>query len=124
METATIDGNDPEVVYRALSRAMEYVRKERRPFLLEAMVSRLYGHSSSSGANYASDEVDCLTRFEERLAARGILTRAAMDELRARHKAELLELSNRVTEEPRPRPEDALAHVFADRDLVSSKGAS
>ena len=31
-------------------RAMDYCRHERRPFMLEAMVSRLYGHSSSSGA--------------------------------------------------------------------------
>jgi len=131
METATIDGNDPEVSYRALARAMEYVRKERRPFLLEAMVSRLYGHSSSSGANYVNDEddprkheVDCLVRFEERLLSRGILTRATIDALHERYKAEMLELSKRVREEPRPTADDALAHIFSDRDLVSSKGAS
>ena len=131
IESKTIDGNDPEVSYRALSRAMDYVRKERRPFLLEAMVSRLYGHSSSSGANYVNDEpdpkkheVDCLVRFEERLVARGLLTRAAIDALHERYKAEMLELAKRVREEPRPKPSDAFAHVFADRDLVSSKGAS
>jgi 2-oxoisovalerate dehydrogenase E1 component alpha subunit len=31
---------------------------------MEAMVSRLYGHSSSSGANYVQEEADCLTTFE------------------------------------------------------------
>src|SRR5216683_517896 len=51
IESKTIDGNDPEVSYRELRAAMEYVRSERRPFLLEAMVSRLFGHSSASGAN-------------------------------------------------------------------------
>lgn len=51
MKTATMTGNNPELSYRALAGAMAYVRTQRRPFLLEVMVSRLYGHSSSSGAN-------------------------------------------------------------------------
>ena len=49
MRTGTIDGNDPEVAYHGLKAAMDYVRSERKPFVLEAAVSRLYGHSSSSG---------------------------------------------------------------------------
>ena len=55
MRTATIDGNDPETSYRALTEAMEYVRTERKPFLMEALVSRLYGHSSASGANFVTE---------------------------------------------------------------------
>ena len=49
---------------RATSRsqqAMAYVRKERKPFLLEANVSRLYGHSAS-GANSSPTRADCITR--------------------------------------------------------------
>ncbi len=43
-----------------------------KPFLLEVMVSRLYGHSSASGANFVPEEVDCLAplREEARGAAR------------------------------------------------------
>lgn len=124
IEGATIDGNDPETAYRALARAMEYVRVQRRPFLLEAMVSRLYGHSSSSGANFASDEVDCLARFEDRLEARGVLTRANMNELRTRFTQELLETSKRVRAEPQPEGRATFEHIFSDKDLVSGKGAS
>jgi 2-oxoisovalerate dehydrogenase E1 component alpha subunit len=123
METATIDGNDPELSYRALSGAMAYVRTQRRPFLLEVMVSRLYGHSSSSGANLITEEVDCLTRFEARLEERGILGRATMDEKRARITHELLEASKRIREEPQPEGSTVFDHVFATRDLVGSKGA-
>src|SRR5579862_188006 len=65
MQTKTIDGNDPENAYREIKRAMDYVRTERKPFLLEAMVSRLYGHSSSSGANFISEEVDPLASLEK-----------------------------------------------------------
>jgi 2-oxoisovalerate dehydrogenase E1 component alpha subunit len=118
IESKTIDGNDPEVAYRELSAAMEYVRAERKPFLLEAMVSRLYGHSSASGANRLSDEADCIVGFERRLEERGLLTRQQMDELRATLAAELLAAHKQVKEEPQPDPKSIHDHVFSERDLV------
>jgi 2-oxoisovalerate dehydrogenase E1 component alpha subunit len=118
IESKTIDGNDPEVSYRELAAAMEYVRSERKPFLLEAMVSRLYGHSSASGANLVNDEADCLAGFERRLEERGLLTRAQMDELRAKFAAELQQAHRRVKEEPQPDPKSIFDHVFAEKDLV------
>ncbi len=117
IRTAVIDGNDVEVAYRELQKAMEYVRTERKPLLLEAMVSRLYGHSSASGANFVPEE-DCIVRMEKMLEERKILTRAQMDELRARTTQELLEASKRVREEPQPDGQDIWRHVFAERDLV------
>ena len=120
MKTAVIDGNDAEVAYRELKKAMDYVRAERRPFLLEARVSRLYGHSSASGANFVGDEVDCLPAFEKKLEARGILTRTQMDELRAKVTEELLDASKRVREEPEPKGEDIWQHVFAEHDVVGA----
>jgi 2-oxoisovalerate dehydrogenase E1 component alpha subunit len=118
IESKTIDGNDPEVSYRELSAAMDYVRNERKPFLLEAVVSRLHGHSSASGANRVNDEADCITGFERRLEERGLLTRQQMDELRAQYAAELLAAHKQVKEEPQPDPKSIFEHVFADRDLV------
>ena len=118
IKTAVVDGNDAEAVYRELKRAMDYVRTERRPFLFEAMVSRLYGHSSASGANLVTDEVDCLVNFERKLEERKILTRTAMDELRARYTHQLLEASKRVREEPEPEGSQIWDHVFSERDLV------
>jgi 2-oxoisovalerate dehydrogenase E1 component alpha subunit len=115
IRSVTIDGNDPEVTYRELKRAMDYVRAERRPFLLEARVSRLYGHSSASGSNFVPDEVDCLAAFEKKLEERKVLSRAAMDELRATCTQQLLEASKRVREEPQPSGETIWQHVFADR---------
>jgi 2-oxoisovalerate dehydrogenase E1 component alpha subunit len=121
IKTAVIDGNDAEVAYRELKKAVDYVRSERRPFLLEAKVSRLYGHSSASGANLAGDEVDCLPLFERKLEVRGVLTRAQMDELRARVTEELLDASKRVREEPEPKGEDIWKHVFAEEDVVGQR---
>ncbi len=118
IKSATIDGNDPETSYLELKKAMEYVRTERKPFLLEATVSRLYGHSSSSGANFVDNEVDGLARFRAKLAERKILSRAAMDDLRARMTQELLVAYQRVREEPQPDPSSIWEHVFAEKTVV------
>ena len=115
IRTRTIDGNDPEVSYRELKEAMEYVRRERKPFLLEARVSRLFGHSSASGANRVGNEQDCLARFEERLEQRGVLSREEMDALRARYTEEMAALARQVREEPLPAPETIWNHIYAER---------
>jgi 2-oxoisovalerate dehydrogenase E1 component alpha subunit len=114
MPTATIDGNDPEAAWFALKKAMDYVRTERKPYLLEALVSRLYGHSSASGANFVKDENDCLSRFEKKLEDRGLVTRARADEMRVKYTQELLEAYKRVREEPQPKPESIFDYVFKE----------
>jgi 2-oxoisovalerate dehydrogenase E1 component alpha subunit len=121
MPTAVIDGNDPEASYAALQRAIDYVRTERKPYLLEAMVSRLRGHSSASGANIAKDEIDCLERFEQTLEDRQLLTRAQIEQLRAQYTLELGEASKRVRYEAPPTPESIWDHVFADKNLVGGE---
>ncbi|HEX8111583.1 MAG TPA: thiamine pyrophosphate-dependent dehydrogenase E1 component subunit alpha [Kofleriaceae bacterium] len=122
MPTAVIDGNDPEASYTALQQAIDYVRTERRPYLLEAMVSRLRGHSSASGANLVKGEVDCLERFERVLEDRQLITRAGMDELRERYTAELAEAHKRVRTEPHPLPSSVWDYIFADKNLVCGEG--
>jgi len=118
IESKTIDGNDPEVSYREIAAAMEYVRTERKPFLLEAMVSRLFGHSSASGANAVADEADCLKGFEKRLEDRKLLTRQQMEELRHRYAIELQEAHRKVRQEPQPKGDTIYQNVFMDRDKV------
>src|SRR5262249_27096153 len=38
-----VDGNDPVASWSAIRRAMDYCRRQRRPYMLEALVSRLHG---------------------------------------------------------------------------------
>jgi len=121
MRTAVVDGNDPEASYTALKHAIDYVRTERKPYLLEAMVSRLRGHSSASGANVAKGEIDCLDRFEQTLEDRKLMTRGKMEQLRERYMEELVEASNRVRNEPAPTPESAWEYIFASENLVGGK---
>lgn len=120
IETAVVDGNDPEKAYRALEAAMEYVRTERKPFLLEAMVSRLHGHSSSSGGAYVDTELDCVTALEKQLAQRGILSKERAAELREKYTHHLAEGTKLVRGEPQPTRESAFDHVFATENKVGA----
>lgn len=122
IKTAVIDGNDVESAWRGLKAAMDYVRRERRPFLLEAKVSRLYGHSSSSGSNFVESEIDCIAALEEKLERMGLRTKAEADAMRKAKFDELAEAAKRVCEEPFPPPESIWQYVFADRNVVAGEG--
>jgi 2-oxoisovalerate dehydrogenase E1 component alpha subunit len=112
MYTKTFNGNDVEETYRELSLAMEYCRKERKPALVEAYVSRLYGHSSASGANFVANEEDPIKIFEDKLIKKGILTKKERDELWQNYEKEMLELYQKVKLEPQPEPESIWDHIF------------
>jgi 2-oxoisovalerate dehydrogenase E1 component alpha subunit len=114
IRSKTIDGRNPATSYLELKQAMEYVRRERKPFLLEAHVSRLYGHSSASGANLVKGEPDCLKSFEERLESEGVLTREQMDAVRARHTEEIAHAARQAREEPPPSPESIWDHIYRE----------
>jgi 2-oxoisovalerate dehydrogenase E1 component alpha subunit len=112
-----VDGNDPIASWHAVRRAMAYCRRERRPFLLEARVSRLYGHSSSSGALRVKGEPDCIALFEQKLLDTGVLDPAAIERVHeeARDEAEAaLEVALR---EPKPTAEDVEKHTYAPSEV-------
>ena len=112
IKNRVINGNDVEESWFAISEAMEYVRKERKPFLLEARVSRLYGHSSATGANYVQGEEDALTEFEKKLVAEGVMTQSELDALREKYTAEFLEMAKKAKEEPMPDGSTIYDHTF------------
>lgn len=114
IKVKTIDGNDPVISYLELKDAMAYVRKERRPFLLEAQVSRLYGHSSASGANFITHEKDCLREYETMLEEKGVLTRSEIDEVRRHWSEEIAQAARQAREEPLPAPETIWNHIYAE----------
>jgi 2-oxoisovalerate dehydrogenase E1 component alpha subunit len=83
--------------------------------MMEALVSRLYGHSSASGANFVANEVDCLKEFEAKLEKDGVLTRQQMDELRNRYTEDLAAAARLVRDEPQPAPETIWNHIYAEK---------
>src|SRR5262249_21305486 len=85
---AGVDGHTPGPGWHAIDRAKTYCREGRRPYMLEALVSRLYGHSSSSGALRVKNEVDCLARFEAKLIEAGAADRESLEAVREKAQVE------------------------------------
>jgi 2-oxoisovalerate dehydrogenase E1 component alpha subunit len=108
-----VDGNDPVASWHALERAFHYCRTKRRPFLLEANVSRLYGHSSSSGAPRDRLAPDCITLFEKKLVQAGILDQAEIEQIHAEAHGEVAQALETVANEPRPTRADINLHTYA-----------
>jgi 2-oxoisovalerate dehydrogenase E1 component alpha subunit len=112
MQCKSIDGNDPISAYLELKEAFEYVRTERKPYLVEANVSRLYGHSSASGANMTSAEADCLVQFEHKLDAHGLRSLAESKALRDSYATQMGDLARQVKDEPMPDGSTVWNHAF------------
>ena len=109
----TIDGNDPVASWHAIDRAMRYVRSAKRPYLLEANVSRLHGHSSSSGAQRHWNEADPIELFERKLLDAGAIDAEAVRGLRADALAEANEAVVQATSEPKPAAADVEWGTYA-----------
>ncbi|HEX3313268.1 MAG TPA: thiamine pyrophosphate-dependent dehydrogenase E1 component subunit alpha [Gemmataceae bacterium] len=107
-----VDGNDPTACWFAIERAFHYIRTERRPYMIEAKVSRLYGHSSSSGSPRSNDR-DCLVEFETKLTAAGLLTSDAIKKLRDAAKSEAEAAVAQAMREPKPTADDVNEFTYA-----------
>ena len=113
MKAETVDGNDPIACWHAIDRAMKYIRTERKPFLLEAMVSRLHGHSSSSGAQRNWEEADCVALFEQKLIDNGAIDSDTVRTLKDEAKQEADAAAVAVAGEPRPTRADVYRDTYA-----------
>jgi 2-oxoisovalerate dehydrogenase E1 component alpha subunit len=108
-----VDGNDPIASWHAVRRAMAWCRTERRPFLLESRVSRLYGHSSSSGALRVKGEPDCIALFEARLLDAGVLDHEAIERVHHEAGVEAEEALDQALREPKPTAADVEKYTYA-----------
>jgi 2-oxoisovalerate dehydrogenase E1 component alpha subunit len=109
-----VDGNEPVASWHALDRGMRYCRSQRRPYIIEAMVSRLYGHSSSSGALRVKDQPDCIELFQRSLLSAGILDQALIEHIHEEAKAEAEAALEQALTEPKPTPSDVEKFTYAD----------
>ncbi len=116
IRTRVINGNDPIESYIYLKEEMAYIRKNRKPVLLEAKVSRLYGHSSATGASLIKDEVCCLESFERRLFKMDVLKEKDAKQMRADFEEEARQAQEQARAEPVPTPESVWDHYYANNE--------
>jgi 2-oxoisovalerate dehydrogenase E1 component alpha subunit len=107
-----VDGNDPIATWHALDRAFDYCRHSRRPYLLEAMVSRLHGHSSSSGAARVN-EPDAVRQFERKLIQDGVIHQELVEMVWHEAHEEAATAVAQAMAEPKPVPADVERHTYA-----------
>ncbi len=116
MRTTHFNGNDLVESYLKLKEEYEYIRKTGKPSLVEAQVSRLYGHSSASGANFVHEE-DCpIELFEKRLIRAGMLTQKKCEDMKAAFLKESQDLAAQVKREAGPAADTIWDHVYANNE--------
>jgi 2-oxoisovalerate dehydrogenase E1 component len=117
----TVDGNDPDVMAKALARAVDRARAGKGPTLLEAMLGRMRGHAEGDDslkvvpaeelATYRA--ADPVPAYARRLLEDGVLD----GDLAARLDARIAELVERsitaAIDAAPPQPATALRPVFA-----------
>ena len=116
MRTRNYNGNDPIETYFGIQEDMEYIRKTGRPVLAEFRVSRLYGHSSASGANRIEGEECCLETFEKKLMDQKVITAGAIKKIREDHFENIKTLADKVSKEADPSVDTLWDHTYVNSE--------
>jgi 2-oxoisovalerate dehydrogenase E1 component alpha subunit len=116
IKSETINGNDPVESYIKIKEALQYIRKTGKPYFMEAMVSRLYGHSSASGANLVNDEKDCLLEFEKKLLSANYLKVDDVKALWKKYEDEAQLIAGQVRQEPYPAADTVWDFTYANNE--------
>lgn len=116
IRTAVYNGNDPVEAYLAIKNDLDYIRKTRKPAMSEFRVSRLYGHSSASGANRVNDEECCISLFEKQLISAKILSAKECEDVRAKYFEDIREKAERIRTEPSPTKESLWDHTYVNSE--------
>lgn len=96
IEAIQIDGNNLLEVHRTIKDAVEKVRKEPRPIIIEALTFRMRGHEEASGTKYVPKALmnkwakkDPVENYEVYLLKQGVLNEELIQEIRAKVKTDI-----------------------------------
>ena len=116
----TVDGNDVEAVGDAAKFAVDYVRKNRKPYLLETYTYRLRGHMEPDDQSYVDkDELaawkkkDPIATLEQRLLGQGSVEPSELEETRARVARRIEAAAQFALESPYPTFDEMTTDVYA-----------
>lgn len=124
MPGVTVDGKDPIEVYRVVKEAADRARNGEGPSLIEAVTYRLTAHSSDDDdRQYRTAEdiaegkaLDPIITFAKYLRDLDILSTDLEKEINDRIMKEVNEATDYAESAPYAAPEDALKHVYAEKD--------
>jgi pyruvate dehydrogenase E1 component alpha subunit len=121
MKNGQVDGMDVMKVHEAAKDAIDYVRKNSQPYLLEADTYRFRGHSMGDPERYRKaeevrkwQENDPIGIFRKQLLDKKTATAKALDELEARAEEEVNKAVEFAEASPEPALEDLFKDIYAD----------
>lgn len=116
----TVDGNDVEAVNDAAKFAVDYVRKNRKPYLLETYTYRLRGHMEPDDQAYVDKEElaswkkkDPIETYEQRLLDQGAIERDELEALKAKVAQRIEAAAQFALESPYPSFDELTTDVYA-----------
>jgi 2-oxoisovalerate dehydrogenase E1 component alpha subunit len=116
IRTRVYNGNDPEEAYLGIKDDMDYIRKTGKPVLTEFEVSRLYGHSSASGANRIEGEECCIESFRRKLIDNGVMTTQKAKKIWDDHFEVIKKMADAVAKEANPKADSIWDHTYANNE--------
>ena len=121
MKNGQADGMDVMKVYEAAREAIDYIRKEGQPYLLEVDTYRFRGHSMGDPERYRKaeevkqwQENDPIGIFNKYLLDKKAATRKQLDEIEARVEEEVTKAVEFAEASPEPTMEDLFKDIYAD----------
>jgi pyruvate dehydrogenase E1 component alpha subunit len=121
MKNSQVDGMDVMKVHEAAREAIEYVRKEGQPYLLEVITYRYRGHSMGDPERYRKaeevkkwQETDPIGIFRKHLLEKKTVSAKALDDLDAQVEQEVNESVEFAETSPEPAPEELFTNVYVE----------
>ncbi len=133
LKVVRCDGTDFMACYRAMGEAVDWVRRERKPALVHARVTRPYSHSLSDDERlYKTPEEreaevkrDPVTRMRLFLLAEGLASESELEAVAADVEREVADATDRALAAAKPSPDTAGWYVFShDVDPTSTAFAT
>ncbi len=116
-----VDGMDVLAVYEASKKAIDYVRTEGKPYLLEIMTYRFRGHSMGDPERYRTQEEvrkwqdnDPIGIFHNSLLKKKNITAVELDEIEKRAEEETQKAVEFAEASPEPGMEELFKDVFVE----------
>jgi pyruvate dehydrogenase E1 component alpha subunit len=121
MKHGQVDGMDVMKVYEAAKEAINYVRTDSQPYLLEVITYRYRGHSMGDPERYRKQEEvkkwqenDPIGIFRKQLLEKKTVSAKALDEIDAQVEDEVNKAVEFAETSPEPAMEDLFANVYVE----------
>jgi pyruvate dehydrogenase E1 component alpha subunit len=121
MKNSRVDGMDLMKVYEASKEAIDYIRKNGQPYMLEITTYRFRGHSMGDPERYRKQEEvkkwqenDPIGIFRKQLIDKKTATAKALDEIDARVDEEVTKAVEFAENSPEPGMEELFANIYTE----------